>query len=63
MNDRHGYNVRFSPANPNLLIVAASQKFGQKGRGTLFLLKLLPDDEIICLQSYEWIDALFDVVS
>lgn len=61
--ERHGYSVQFSALNPNLLIVATSQKYGRKGGGTLFLLKQLPDDEIICLQSYEWTDALFDVVS
>ncbi|XP_037035741.1 peroxisomal targeting signal 2 receptor [Bradysia coprophila] len=60
MPERHGYGVKFSVNNPNLLIVATSQQFGRKGSGTLFLLKQLPNNEIICLQSYEWADALFD---
>lgn len=63
MPERHGYSVRFSSVNPNLLIVASSQKYGRKGGGTLFLLTLAYNDELICLHSYEWTDGLFDVVS
>lgn len=63
MPERHGYSVQFSTINPNLLIVAASQRYGRRGGGTLFLLKLLSDNEIICLRRYEWTDALFDAVS
>lgn len=63
MPERHGYSVQFSSIHPNLLIVATSQKYGREGGGTLFLLKILSDNEIVCLQSYEWTDALFDVVS
>lgn len=63
MPERHGYSVQFSAIHPNLLIVATSQKYGRRGGGTLFLLELLPNDKMICLKSYEWTDALFDVVS
>ncbi|KAJ6642299.1 Peroxisomal targeting signal 2 receptor, partial [Pseudolycoriella hygida] len=61
MPERHGYSVEFSSINPNLFIVATSQKYGRKGGATLFLLKILSGKEIVCLQSYEWVDALFDI--
>lgn len=60
--ERHGYGVRFSLFNPNLLIVGTSQTYGKKGEGTLFLLKLL-DGDVIRLKSFDWTDGLFDVVS
>lgn len=41
--NRHGYSVRFSPFNPDRLVVATSQYFGLAGGGTLFLLELTPE--------------------
>lgn len=56
----HGYGVKFSPFNPNLVAVATGQNFGLLGRGKLILSDLcLPDDGVV--SSCEWSDALFDL--
>lgn len=60
--NRHGYSVRFSPFNPDRLVVATSQYFGLAGGGTLFLLELTPEGTVIETQSFQWSDGLFDVV-
>lgn len=59
--NRHGYSVRFSPFNPDRLVVATSQYFGLAGGGTLFILDI-KDNKLVHNQSYEWTDGLFDVV-
>ncbi|CAH0555801.1 unnamed protein product [Brassicogethes aeneus] len=59
--NRHGYSVRFSPFNPDRLVVATSQFFGLTGGGTLFILDL-NDNKIVEVQSSQWTDGLFDVV-
>lgn len=61
--NRHGYSVRFSHFNPDLLVVASSQYYGLAGGGTLFFLELTPEGGIRELNSYHWSDGLFDVVS
>lgn len=61
--NRHGYSVRFSPFDPNRLIVATSQFYGLAGGGTLFILKLLPGGGIVETKTLQWSDGLFDVVS
>lgn len=60
--NRHGYSVRFSPFNPNRMVVATSQYYGLAGGGTLFVLELTDDGGIIETQTYQWSDGLFDVV-
>lgn len=60
--NRHGYSVRFSPFNPDRLVVATSQYFGLAGGGTLFILDLSPEGSLTESQSYQWSDGLFDVV-
>lgn len=59
--NRHGYSVRFSPFNPDRLVVATSQYFGLAGGGTLFILDLTPDGNLTETSSYQWSDGLFDV--
>ncbi|CAH1374715.1 hypothetical protein MTP99_016033 [Tenebrio molitor] len=60
--NRHGYSVRFSPFNPDRLVVATSQYFGLAGGGTLFILDLTPEGKLTETQTYQWSDGLFDVV-
>ena len=60
--NRHGYSVRFSPFDPNRLVVATSQFYGLAGGGTLFLLELAPNGGIIEAKTLQWSDGLFDVV-
>lgn len=61
--NRHGYSVRFSPYNPDRLVVATSQYFGLAGGGTLFFLELSQDNvTIVKTHKVEWTDGLFDVV-
>ncbi|XP_068135593.1 peroxisomal biogenesis factor 7 [Hyperolius riggenbachi] len=57
---RHGYAVEFSPYLPTRLACAASQNYGISGPGTLFLLEQ-NGAGLICIKSFEWSDALFDV--
>lgn len=61
--NRHGYALKFSPNQPNLLAIATSQYYGFKGGGTLFLVSF---DSEQCLITKEcemlWEDGLFDVV-
>lgn len=63
--NRHGYNVRFSPYDPDRLVVATSQYYGLAGGGTLFVLRLLPGSNgssaLIEARSMHWSDGLFDV--
>lgn len=47
--NRHGYSVRFSPFNPERLVVATSQYFGLAGGGTLFLLEITPEGMMLNL--------------
>lgn len=62
--NRHGYSVRFSPFNPDRLVVATSQYYGLAGGGTLFVLELSPDGSgVIETNAFQWSDGLFDVVS
>lgn len=64
--NRHGYSVRFSPTNPNRLVVATSQFFGLAGGGTLFFLEQASCAGIgglNLLKTFQWSDGLFDVVS
>lgn len=61
--NRHGYSVRFSPFDPNRLVVATSQYYGLAGGGTLFLLELGAHGEIVETKKLNWTDGLFDVVS
>lgn len=62
--DRHGYSVRFSPFQPNHLLLATSQLYGLAGGGTLFLLELpsAGGKGLTELGRMEWTDGLFDVV-
>ena len=61
-SNRHGYSVRFSPFNPDRMVVASSQFFGLAGGGTLYFLEMNEiDKEIKEVQKYEWSDGLFDV--
>ncbi|XP_077286027.1 peroxisomal biogenesis factor 7 [Arctopsyche grandis] len=61
--NRHGYSVRFSPFNPDRLVVATSQYYGLAGGGTLFLLELSPDGAgVVEVNTFQWSDGLFDVV-
>ncbi|KAK9892861.1 hypothetical protein WA026_022542 [Henosepilachna vigintioctopunctata] len=60
--NRHGYSVRFSPFNPDRLVVATSQYFGLTGGGTLFLLELTAEGTLTEVHNYQWTDGLFDVV-
>lgn len=61
--NRHGYSVRFSPFNPDKLVVATSQYYGLAGGGTLFLLELSPDGAgVVEVNTFQWSDGLFDVV-
>lgn len=60
--NRHGYSIRFSPFNPNHLVVATSQYFGLAGGGTLFLLESNVEDKLVEARSFQWTDGLFDVV-
>lgn len=62
--NRHPYSARFSPHQPNLIAVAASQFYGFAGGGSLYVLE---QDEVFNLalierKNYEWSDGLFDVV-
>ncbi|XP_036216184.2 peroxisomal targeting signal 2 receptor [Bactrocera oleae] len=61
--DRHGYSVRFSPFQPNHLLLATSQLYGLAGGGTLFLLELpsAGGKSLTELGRMEWTDGLFDV--
>lgn len=64
--NRHGYNVRFSPYDPDRLVVATSQYYGLAGGGTLFVLRLLPGGGVggaalIESRTLNWSDGLFDV--
>lgn len=60
--NRHGYNVRFSPYDPDRLVVATSQYYGLAGGGTLFVLRLLPGGgALVESRSLTWTDGLFDV--
>lgn len=60
--NRHGYSLRFSPFNPDQLVVATSQYYGLAGGGTLFVLETTTDGEIVQRNLFEWSDGLFDVV-
>lgn len=61
--NRHGYSVRFSPFDPNRLVVATSQYYGLAGGGTLFILQLLPGGGgLVETNRLQWTDGLFDVV-
>lgn len=60
--NRHGYSVRFSPFNPDRLVVATSQYFGLAGGGTLFILDLTSEGKLTEIQTSQWSDGLFDVV-
>lgn len=61
--NRHGYSVRFSPFDPDRLVVATSQYYGLAGGGTLFVLRLLPGGAGALVESktMAWGDGLFDV--
>nr|XP_022918396.1 peroxisomal targeting signal 2 receptor [Onthophagus taurus] len=58
--NRHGYSVRFSPFNPDQLVVATSQYYGLTGGGTLFLLER-NQGNLVEVGTYLWPDGLFDV--
>jgi peroxin-7 len=61
--NRHGYGVRFSPFDPNQMIVATSQFYGLAGGGTLYFLEMTTDGIAIKeKQQFQWKDGLFDVV-
>lgn len=60
--NRHGYSVRYSPFDPDILVVASSQYYGLCGAGTLHLLELAEDD-LHEIGQVQWNDGLFDVVS
>ncbi|XP_038059236.1 peroxisomal targeting signal 2 receptor-like [Patiria miniata] len=57
---RQGYAVQFSPYLPQRLAVAASQHFGIAGKGSLFVIDVLPAGAVL-LNSYEWTEGLFDL--
>lgn len=61
--NRHGYSVKFSPNQPNILAIATSQYYGFKGGGTLFLVTYNVKK---CTMTKKcemfWEDGLFDVV-
>ncbi|XP_075059252.1 peroxisomal biogenesis factor 7 isoform X1 [Mixophyes fleayi] len=57
---RHGYAVEFSPYVPTRLACAASQNYGISGCGTIFVLEQ-NDVGLLCIKSFDWSDALFDV--
>ncbi|XP_014251007.1 peroxisomal targeting signal 2 receptor [Cimex lectularius] len=59
---RHGYSVRFSPFHGDRLVCATSQYYGLAGGGTLFVLDLTPEGNLVEYSAYEWQDGLFDVV-
>ncbi|KAK3849305.1 hypothetical protein Pcinc_043937 [Petrolisthes cinctipes] len=44
--EHHGYNLAFSPFNPDLIAVAAAQNFGLMGGGRLFILSVGSGDEL-----------------
>ncbi|CAL4086578.1 unnamed protein product, partial [Meganyctiphanes norvegica] len=56
----HGYNVKFSPYDPNLLAVASGQNFGLSGNGCLFVFNLAAPDSGVLI-NLSWTDGLFDV--
>lgn len=60
--NRHGYSVKFSPFDPNRLVVATSQYYGLAGGGTLFFLELGANGELVQRKTLKWSDGLFDVV-
>nr|CAD7396648.1 unnamed protein product [Timema poppensis] len=60
--NRHGYSVRFSPFQAERLVCATSQYFGLAGGGTLFLLEVTPEGNLVELDTFQWGDGLFDVV-
>ncbi|XP_018412435.1 PREDICTED: peroxisomal biogenesis factor 7 [Nanorana parkeri] len=56
----HGYAVEFSPYVPSRLACATSQNYGISGSGTLLLLEQ-NEAGLVCIKSFNWSDALFDV--
>ncbi|XP_042218480.1 peroxisomal targeting signal 2 receptor-like isoform X2 [Homarus americanus] len=58
--NHHGYSVKFSPFDPNLIAAATGQNFGLSGGGKLITADLgLPGDSVLCC--FDWKDALFDL--
>ncbi|XP_059470431.1 peroxisomal targeting signal 2 receptor [Neocloeon triangulifer] len=57
----HGYSLQFSPFQADRLICATSQHYGLSGRGALFLLSILPNEQPKLLSQLNWDDGLFDV--
>ncbi|BES93215.1 unnamed protein product [Nesidiocoris tenuis] len=60
--NRHGYSVRFSQFRPDRIVCASSQHYGLAGGGTLFVLDVSPEGQILEYSKYDWSDGLFDVV-
>lgn len=56
---RHGYAVKFSPYFGPRLLCATSQHYGIAGRGTLYILDVLPSG-VQVLGRWEWSEGLFD---
>ncbi|XP_031634526.1 peroxisomal targeting signal 2 receptor isoform X2 [Contarinia nasturtii] len=61
MQNRHGYNIQFSPSNADIFAVATCQFFGREGGGTLFLLQLNQKGTIDEIEKIDWTDGLFDI--
>ncbi|CAL1273922.1 unnamed protein product [Larinioides sclopetarius] len=57
----HGYNVKYSPFNKNLVACAASQNYGITGAGRLFILDVNYGKQVTVAGSKDWSDGLFDV--
>lgn len=57
----HGYNVKFSPHVRSVLACATSQNYGISGKGSLFVLQQVPNNEIQLTCKFDWPDGLFDV--
>lgn len=60
--NRHGYSLKFSPFNPDHVVVATSQYYGLAGGGSLFLLETTSNGAIHEKNVFDWSDGLFDVV-
>uniref|UniRef100_A0A1A9V2X2 Peroxin-7 n=1 Tax=Glossina austeni TaxID=7395 RepID=A0A1A9V2X2_GLOAU len=60
--ERHGYSIKFSALETDLLLLATSQLYGLAGGGTLFLLQhAVEDGRLTEICRFEWSDGLFDV--
>ncbi|RWS17169.1 peroxisomal targeting signal 2 receptor-like isoform X2 [Dinothrombium tinctorium] len=61
--DYHGYNVKFSPFAPCRVACAASQNYGLKGIGSVYVIDFFTDENVVQLYTaLRWPDdGLFDL--